>query len=169
MSTSEHALPLCTLYNEVLVRTVDGVLLKRRNRSCPLSLWLLFVLIISGCTNAPLTTKYRELGREHHEKWFKELPETASLHEVINIDKLTIHIVSDRKDFDWEKARNRKHGIAAYANTRNEISILGKKIGGKIIVNQLILGHEFNHILNFADRDVVDPDDKAAMDPSAGK
>jgi len=168
MSTFEQALPLST-QNEFPTRTVDRMLLKRSNRHCPLSLWLLFVLIFSGCTNAPLTTQYRELGREHHEKWFKELPETASLHVAIDIDKLTIHMVSDRKDFDWEKARKNQYGIAAYANTRNEISILGKKIGGRIIVNQLVLGHEFNHILNFADRNVVDPDDRAAMDPSAGK
>lgn len=97
------------------------------------------------------------------------MPETPDLYEVVQIDKVTIHIVSDRKDFTWEKARNIEKGIAGYATTNNEIGILGKKIGKKIVVNQFILGHEFKHILNFNDPDIVDPHDRATMEYCIGK
>ena len=126
-------------------------------------------LIVCSCSSAPLSTQYRQIGAEYHEKWFKALPGTPSLYEVVEIDKLTIHIVSDRKDFGWEKARDKEKGIAAYANSNNSISILGKKIGGQIIVNQFILGHEFKHVLNFNDPDIVDPHDKATMEYCIGK
>ncbi len=126
-------------------------------------------LIVCGCSSAPLSTQYRQIGFEYHERWFKALPETPSLYEIVEIEKLTIHIVSDRKDFDWKKARDKEMGIAAYANTNDTISILGKKLGGKIIVNQFILGHEFKHILNFNDPDIVDPHDKATMEYCIGK
>ena len=126
-------------------------------------------LIVCGCSSTPLSTEYRKIGVEYHERWFRALPETPSLYEVVEIEKLTIHIVSDRKDFGWEKARDKEKGIAAYANTNNKISILGKKLGGEIIVNQFILGHEFKHILNFNDPDIVDPHDRATMEYCIGK
>ena len=140
-----------------------------KNYQYLLCLGVVFYLIICGCSSVPLSTQYRKIGAEYHERWFKVLPETPSLYEVVEIDKLTIHMVSDRKDFDWEKARDKEKGIAAYANTNDKISILGKKIGGKIMVNQFILGHEFKHILNFNDPDVVDPHDKATMEYCIGK
>jgi len=130
---------------------------------------LFWCLIVGACAGEPITTQYRKIGTEYHEKWFKALPETPTLHTVIEIKELTIHMVSDRKDFDWEKAREKTYGIAGYANTQNEISILAKKIGGKIIVNQLVLGHEFKHILHFANPDVVDPHDKKTMESCIGK
>jgi hypothetical protein len=134
-----------------------------------LSFCVVWCLVIGACAGEPITKQYRKIGTEYHENWFKALPETPSLHTVIEIRGLTIHMVSDRKDFDWEKARDKTHGIAAYANTGNKISILGKRIGGKIVVNQLILGHEFNHILNFANPDIVDPHDKATLESCIGK
>jgi hypothetical protein len=33
-----------------------------------------------------------------------------------------------------------------------------KVVGGKIIVNQAVLGHEMTHLLHFKDPEVVDPD-----------
>lgn len=139
------------------------------NHRHQLSLCLIFCLILCGCSSAPLSTEYRKIGAEYLERWFSALPETPSLYEVVEIEKLTIHIVSDRKDFGWKKARDKEKGIAAYAKSNNSISILGKKIGGEIIVNQFILGHEFKHILNFNDPDIVDPHDRATMEYCIGK
>lgn len=143
----------------------------RDNCRRPLSfaLCLSFSCILCACSMAPPSTEYRKLGAEYKEKWFNALPETPSLYKVIEIRKLTIHVVSDRNDFGWKKARDNKTGIAGYADTNNSIGILGKKIGREIIVNQLILGHEFKHILHFNDPDVVDPHDKATMEYCIGK
>ncbi|MCF8146717.1 MAG: hypothetical protein K9N21_22650 [Deltaproteobacteria bacterium] len=125
--------------------------------------------MVCACAGDPISTEYRKIGAEYHEKWFQALPETPDLHTVVEIKELTLHMVSDRKDFDWEKARDKEKGIAAYANTKNQIGILGKKIGGTIIVNQMVLGHEFKHILNFANPDIVDPHDRATMEFCIGK
>lgn len=122
-----------------------------------------------GCGTMPISTEYRKIGADYQEMWFKALPETPALNKVVTINKLTIHIVSNRKDFTWEKARDTQKGIAGYANTNDEIGILGKKVGDKIIVNQFILGHEFKHILNFHDSDIVDPHDRATMEYCIGK
>ena len=68
------------------------------------------------------------------------------------------HIVGDRKDFNYEKVAAYGSPIAGYANTNNEIGILGKRVGDKIIINQNILGHELNHLLNFRNPKIVNPD-----------
>ena len=128
------------------------------------------VLVLAwGCETISVSTDYRKIGADYNEMWFRALPETPELNKVVTIDKLTIQIVSDRKDFDWNKARDPQKGIAGYANTNNEIGILGKKIGEKIVVKQIILGHEFKHILNFHDSHIVDPHDIATMEYCIGK
>ncbi len=86
------------------------------------------------------------------------LPEYSGLKKVVELPKLTVHVVGDRKDFNWEKARNPKSGIAAYANTNGEIWVLGRMSDGEIMVNWVILGHELTHILRFHDPEFADPD-----------
>lgn len=132
-------------------------------------LYPLMALMLCACVGPPGSAQYRKIGVVYHEKWFRSLPETPALNRVVEIKEVTIHMVSDRKDFDWDKARNKKTGVAAYADTRNQISILAKKIGGKIVINQIILGHEFKHLLNFKDRDIVDPDDRQTMESCIGR
>jgi hypothetical protein len=140
-------------------------------KTCPLiGVFVSLVLMLAwGCETISISTDYRKIGTDYNEKWFRALPETPALNKVVTIDKLTIHIVSDRRDFGWDKARDPEKGIAGYANTENEIGILGKKIGEKIVVNQMVLGHEFKHILNFNDPHIVDPHDIATMEYCIGK
>ena len=84
----------------------------------------LLLMLLWGCQTMNTTTDYRKVGANYHGMWFRALPETPDLNKVVTIDELTIHIVSDRRDFDWEKARIPEKGIAGYANTNNEIGIL---------------------------------------------
>jgi len=120
-----------------------------------LFLTFLIALLFPSCAPIEIRGDYLQKGFDYTNLGYTSLPETPSLYEIVGIEKLTIHIVSDRKDFDWKKARNKETGLAAYATTNDKISILGKKLGGKIIVNQFILGHEFKHILNFNDPDII--------------
>ncbi len=81
-----------------------------------------------------------------------------NLYEVIELKNVKIFIVGDRKHFDYEKASAYGSPVVGYANTKNEIHLFGKRVDGKIVVNQAILGHELNHLLNFKNREINDPD-----------
>ena len=115
---------------------------------------LVFSLI--GCVT--LATDLRKEGFNIIQKGFASLDETPNLHEVIKLKDVTIHIVGSRKLFDWNIAAAYGSPVVGYANTKNEIWIFGKVVGGKIIVNQAILGHEFDHLLNFHSSTIANPD-----------
>ena len=106
---------------------------------------------------APIATEYRRQGFDYIQKGFASLPDSPDLYEEITIDRLKIVIVGSRKHFNLDKAKNEKSGIEGYANTNNEIYLFGKRIGNKIVVNQGVLGHELNHILNFKTPKIANP------------
>jgi len=114
------------------------------------------VFLLVGCV--ALATDRRKEGFETLQKGFISLPETPNLHEIIVLKEVKVHIVGHRNLFDWNVAAAYGSPVAAYANTNNEIWILGKVVEGKIIVNQAILGHEFKHLLNFKNPVVANPD-----------
>lgn len=110
----------------------------------------------SSCV--PLSTDYRKYGFRIVERGFVSLEESPDLHEVFLLENLTIHIVGHRKHFPWEKASAIGSPIVGYANKKNEIWLLGKIVEGKIVINQVVLGHELNHLLNFKNPKIADPD-----------
>lgn len=83
---------------------------------------------------------------------------TSDLYEMVELRNIKIYIVNDRKYFPWEKASAYGSPVLGYATTRNEIYVFGKRIGKKIVVNQAILGHELNHLLNFKNKNFANPD-----------
>ena len=89
---------------------------------------------------------------------FASIEKTPELYEVVELKNVKVLIVGDRKHFNWEKAAAYGSPIAGYANTKNEICLFGKRVGGKIVVNQAILGHELNHLLNFKNPKIANPD-----------
>ena len=119
------------------------------------------VFSFTGCVT--LATDLRKEGFNIIQKGFASLDETPNLHEVIKLKDVTIHIVGSRKLFDWNIAAAYGSPVVGYANTKNEIWIFGKVVGGKIIVNQAILGHEFDHLLNFNNSMIANPDQLDAL------
>jgi len=116
---------------------------------------ILFLIIFQGC--ASYHTDH-QAGFDSFNRAFYELESTEQFHETITLKDVKVHIVSDRSLFDWPAVADENSPIAGYANTKNEIWIFGKMVNEKIIVNQAILGHELNHLLNWKRPVVANPD-----------
>lgn len=115
---------------------------------------LAFCLV--GCVS--LATDLRKEGFDSIQKGFSQLKETPDLHKVIVLKEVKIHIVGHRSLFSWNVAAAYGSPIAAYANTNNEIWIIGTLVNGKVVINQAVLGHELKHLLNFKEPGVANPD-----------
>ena len=76
----------------------------------------------------------------------------------MELKNIKIFIVGDRKHFKWSGAAAYGSPILGYATRNNQIYVLGKRVGNKIIINEAILGHELNHLMNFQNPEIADPD-----------
>jgi hypothetical protein len=114
------------------------------------------MLIPAGCT--PVATEYRLDGFHCFHRSFAQIDDDPNLYEVIELEKVKIYIVGQRQYFKWEEAAAYGSPLQGYATDRNEIFVFGKRVGDQIIVDQSILGHELNHLLNFSNPSVTNPD-----------
>ena len=131
--------------------------MKLKKPKIPLHFFVLsFVCLLIGCV--PMATDLRKIGFNEIQKGFDCLEKAPDLHEVVELRNITVHIVGDRKFFNWDQAAAYGSPVAGYATTKNEIYVFGKLVNGKVIVNQAILGHELNHLLNFKNSKISNPD-----------
>ncbi len=128
------------------------------SKRLPIFTCLMLVFMVSGCVT--FATDYRKVGFDEIQKGFSILYKPSALNEIIRLKNVTIHIVGDRSLFKWAKAANYGSPVAAYATTNNEIWLFGAMVKGRIVLNQAILGHEFNHLLQFNHPTVVHNPDK---------
>jgi hypothetical protein len=122
---------------------------------------IIIIVLILGVVNTGCSHFYVKKQNEGY-KFFKKasasLDPTPRLHETIFIDRVIVHIVGDPNKFKWDKAAAFGSPVEGYATHGNEIWILGTRVNGKIVINQAILGHELNHLLNFKNSEIADPD-----------
>ena len=118
--------------------------------------WLGFIPLSISCS--PLAADLRNEGSRLTQQAFESFKQTPDLHEVVELKNIRIHIVGDRKQFKWNVASAYGSPILGYAANNNDIYVLGKRIGNKIIINETVLGHELNHLLNFQNPEFADPD-----------
>ncbi len=116
---------------------------------------LYLVFSLTGCISV---TDYRKHGFKLIQDGFVSIEESPDLYEVVELKNVKIHIVGHRKHFNSKNAAAHGSPIVAYANRNNEISLFGKIVNGKIILNQAILGHELKHLLHFKNNKIADPD-----------
>ena len=116
------------------------------------------LIILMGNACASIATDYRREGFNLTQQSFEFFKQDPDLYEVVEIKNIKVYIVGDRKHFKWEKAAAYGSPVLGYAATNNEIYVFGKRAGDKIIVNQAILGHELNHLLNFKEPQIANPD-----------
>jgi len=117
---------------------------------------LIFTFTVAGCSS--YATDCRKEGFNLTRQAFASIEPTPDVYEVVELKNVKVFIVGDRKLFNWEKAAVCGSPIEGYANIKNEIRVLGKRVGDKIVVNQAILGHELNHLLNFKNPKIANPD-----------
>ena len=120
-----------------------------------LSLTLLLFLL-NGCAHSFVVD--REQGFNMIQKGFSNIESTPGLYKEIELKRVKIFIVGDREQFKWEKAAAKGSPIIGYATPSNEIWVFGKKINGKIVLNEAVIGHELVHLLNFKTPVIANPD-----------
>ena len=105
------------------------------------------VIISVGCAGVVIM---QQDAFDQNQKAFMTYPSIECNEEItIILDKVTVHVLF--RD-------NMKKPAAGRANTNNEIWVIGRKINGIVTLNQFILGHELQHLLNWKDRRIVNPD-----------
>ena len=119
---------------------------------------LLFPLLIMLASCAPFVSDYRADSFSLMQTAFDSYEPADDLNMVVELKNVRVHIVSDRKYFEWEKASADNSRMLGYATTGNEIFVFGRKLGNKIVINQAVLGHELNHLLNYQNVTVANPD-----------
>ena len=89
---------------------------------------------------------------------YAHLPESGPLNETIEITDLKVHIVGSLEVYDAHKGRtdDARHA-AGDRGIAHELWVVGKLSRGRIIVNQVILGHELKHLLQLHNPDVMSP------------
>jgi len=121
------------------------------------------VYSLTGCVSDGMG--FRKQGFLMFHKDFVSAEETPNLHEIIELKNVRVHIVGSREYFNWDRAAAYGSPVLGYANTKNEIWIFGRRVEDKIIINQAIIGHELNHLLNFKNPKIANPD---TLDESGG-
>lgn len=101
--------------------------------------------------------QHRRAGFKMTQKGFAALAASPDLNETVVLKNVTVRIVGHIKAYNKEAA-SYGDGVLGYATAKNEITVLGKRVGDQIVVNQAVLGHELKHLLNYQDSKMVDPD-----------
>lgn len=117
---------------------------------------LLLLNGIMACGMGSSYLQHRSEGFRHFDAGVATLPRDPKQYRVIRLPEIRIIIAGDRSYFIWDRARSDEK-IKGFAN-RETISILGYSVGGKIVLNEAVLGHELMHVINWADPAIADPD-----------
>ncbi len=116
------------------------------------------LLILTGCNRLFLYDLKN--GQDTIYSAFHYLEKDPNFDTTITLKNVKIRIVGDRNKFYGPYAQNKS--VKGYVKIKKddsaEIYLLGYRANGKIVVNQLVLGHEINHILSQKNKEIADPD-----------
>lgn len=117
---------------------------------------ILIIAVISGCCS--LITESRRAGFDTTARSFALVPAGKEFARSVELN-IKVNIVSSPAQFAHKPYRDKNKRIAGYATSDGQIWIIGKmQPGGLIVVNQNVLGHELNHLLNVQNSKIADPD-----------
>ncbi len=129
-----------------------------QHRSKELMIIAGFLIMLTGCNQLFLYDMKN--GQKNINSAFHHLETASDLDTTIILRNVKIRIVGNRNKFFGPSALN--ESVSGYVKINKddsaEIHILGYRSKGKIIVNQLVLGHEINHILSHKNKKIANPD-----------
>lgn len=120
--------------------------------------WLFPILFFPwGCAPVEIRADYLQKGFDYTQLGFDSLPESRPLNEKIVLNDIKVHIVGSLEEFEKNKFCVDKVGISVDPGRKHEIWVVGKKLKGKIIINQIVLGNQLSHLIHFNRPDVACP------------
>ena len=113
---------------------------------------------ISGCNSLFLYDMKN--GQNALSSAYHHLEAAEDLDMTVTLNTVKIRIIGDQDKFRGRYGLS--ESVSGYVRINKdhtaEICILGYRANGKIVVNQLVLGHELTHILNHKNRAIAEPD-----------
>ena len=116
-------------------------------------------IMLSGCSRHLFMYNLNN-GQSNIQSAFNALDEASDIDTTIVLRKVKVRIIGDREKFLNRYALDKS--VRGYVKINNddsaEVFVLGYRQKGKIIVNQVVLGHEINHILSHQNDQIANPD-----------
>ena len=105
---------------------------------------------VAACGPAAATVARMD-GFDAQWRGFNSLKGDPNLYHETEI-KVKVIVVGDLADIGYPGA------AATYSHPEGVIRIMGKRINGKIVLCPSVIGHEFQHALEYQDGSFVNPD-----------
>jgi len=130
-----------------------------RKRRVTLAILIACAALLSGC-NSRLFMYQVKNGQSNIDSAYNSLEEASDIDTTVTLQNIKVRIIGDPDKFLSRYAFDKS--VRGYVKINSddsaEVYLLGYRQKGKIIVNQIVLGHEINHILNHKNSRIADPD-----------
>lgn len=117
-------------------------------------LFLLTMLLILGCSGKDIYLDSRDTAFKESYHGYSALKK-YKVSKLVEIKNLKIYITSE--DLGTVKDGRKILGLADCDNGNCIIMVEGTLLDGKVVTNEVVLGHELLHVLNFHDQTICDP------------
>lgn len=127
-------------------------------------LTLVAIILVSSCAPREISGDYLQKGFDYTNLGYTSLPESSPLNETITIKNLRVIVVGSLDECRPVSITLNADDTAQPAEPRYVIWVVGKKLKGKIIINQVVLGYELKNLLHLIKPDVLCPCDLEAFE-----
>ena len=130
------------------------------------ALFLTFVIVplLPSCVPIEIRSDYLQKGFDYTNLGYTSLPESSPLNETIRIENLRVIIVGSLDQYQRRSITQNADDPAQPMEPRHNIWVIGKKLKGKIIINQVVLGYELKNLMHLIRPDVLCPCDLEAFE-----
>ena len=125
---------------------------------------LVLVLLFPSCVPVEIRGDYLQKGFDYTNLGYTSLPVSSQLNKTIIIKNLRVIIVGSLDEYQSRRITHEKDYTAQPMEPRHDIWVIGKKLKGKIIINQVILGYELKNLMHLIQPDVLCPCDLEAFE-----